>query len=65
MVVYAFSPSTLEAEAGKSLSAKPAWSTKRVSGHPGATMSQKKTTPNKQTNTPHRASLNLELQPCM
>ena len=35
MVVHAFHPSTWEAGAGKFLSSRPAWSTKRVPGQPG------------------------------
>jgi hypothetical protein len=35
MVVHAFNPSTREAEAGKFLSLRPAWSTKLVPGKPG------------------------------
>ena len=34
-VVDAFDLSTQEAEAGKSLSSRPAWSTQQVPGHPG------------------------------
>jgi hypothetical protein len=33
-VAHAFNPSTREAEAGRFLSSKPAWSTKRVPGQP-------------------------------
>jgi hypothetical protein len=35
MVVHAFNPSTLEAEAGRFLSLRPAWSTEWVLGQPG------------------------------
>jgi hypothetical protein len=45
MVVHAFNPSTWEAEAGRFLSSRPAWSTKWVPGQPGLykeTLSQKK-----------------------
>jgi hypothetical protein len=35
MVAQTFYPSTLKAEAGKSLSSRPAWSIERVPGHPG------------------------------
>jgi hypothetical protein len=35
VVAHAFNPSTREAEAGRFLSLKPAWSTKWVPGHPG------------------------------
>jgi hypothetical protein len=35
MVVHAFNPSTWEAEAGRFLSSRPAWSTKWVPGQPG------------------------------
>ena len=34
MVAHAFNPSTPEAEAGRYLSSRPAWSTKRVPGQP-------------------------------
>jgi hypothetical protein len=50
MVVHGFNPSTWEAEAGRFLSLRPAWSTKLVPGQPGLyreTLSQKT---NKQTN---------------
>jgi hypothetical protein len=54
VVVHAFNPSTWEAEAGRFLSLRPAWSTKWVPGQPGLyreTLSWKKTkTKNKQTN---------------
>jgi hypothetical protein len=56
MVAHAFNPSTREAEAGRFLSSRPAWSTERVPGQPGLhreTLSQKtkaKTKTNKQTN---------------
>jgi hypothetical protein len=35
MVAHAFNPSTWEAEAGRFLSSRPAWSTERVPGQPG------------------------------
>jgi hypothetical protein len=35
VVVHAFNPSTWEAEAGRFLSSRPAWSTKGVPGQPG------------------------------
>jgi hypothetical protein len=35
VVAYAFNPSTQEAEAGRSLSSRLAWSTKEVKGNPG------------------------------
>jgi hypothetical protein len=44
VVAHAFNPSTREAEAGRFLSSRPAWSTKRVPGQPGLhreTLSQK------------------------
>jgi hypothetical protein len=51
VVAHAFNPSTWEAEAGRFLSSRPAWSTKRVPGQPGLyreTLSQKiKKTKNK------------------
>jgi hypothetical protein len=50
MVADAFNPSTREAEAGRFLSLRPAWSTQRVPGQPGLhreTLSRKT---NKQTN---------------
>jgi hypothetical protein len=34
-VAHAFNPSTWEAEAGRFLSSRPAWSTKSVPGQPG------------------------------
>jgi hypothetical protein len=34
MVVHTFNPSTWEAEAGRFLSSRPAWSTEQVSGQP-------------------------------
>jgi hypothetical protein len=45
VVAHAFNPSTPEAEAGRFLSSRPAWSTKWVPGQPGLyreTLSQKK-----------------------
>jgi hypothetical protein len=55
MVAHAFNPSTREAEAGRFLSSRPAWSTKWAPGQPGLyreTLSQKakqnKTKQNKQ-----------------
>ena len=35
VVAHAFDSSTLEAEAGGSLSSRPAWPTELVPGHPG------------------------------
>jgi hypothetical protein len=35
MVAHAFNPSIREAEAGRFLSSRPAWPTKRVPGQPG------------------------------
>jgi hypothetical protein len=35
VVAHAFNPSTLEAEAGRFLSSRPAWYTKWVPGQPG------------------------------
>jgi hypothetical protein len=52
VVVHTFNPRTWEAEAGRFLSSRPAWSTKWVPGQPGLhreTLSQNKQT-NKQTN---------------
>jgi hypothetical protein len=51
VVVHAFNPSTQEAEAGRFLSSRPGWATKRVPGQSGLyreTLSQNN--PNKQTN---------------
>jgi hypothetical protein len=48
VVAHSFNPSTWEAEAGRFLSSRPAWSTERVPGQPGLhreTLSQE----NKQT----------------
>jgi hypothetical protein len=45
VVAHAFNPSTWEAEAGRYLSSRPAWSTERVPGQTGLhreTLSQKK-----------------------
>jgi hypothetical protein len=61
MVAQAFNPRTREAEAGRFLSSRPAWSTKWVPGQPGLhreTLSRKIKT-NKQTNkqTAHNACL--------
>jgi hypothetical protein len=44
MVLHVFNPSTQEAEAGRFLSSRPAWSTEWVPGQPGLyrkTLSQK------------------------
>jgi hypothetical protein len=51
VVVHAFNPSTWEAEAGRFLSSRPAWSTKWVPGQPGLhreILSQTHTQTNKQ-----------------
>jgi hypothetical protein len=48
--IHTFNPSTQEAEAGRFLSSRPAWSTKWVPGQPGLyrkTLSQKTTKQNK------------------
>jgi hypothetical protein len=53
MVAHAFNPSTWEAEAGRFLSSRPAWSTEWVPGQPGLhreTLPRKPNQPNKQTN---------------
>jgi hypothetical protein len=50
VVAHTFNPSTWEAEAGKFLSLRPAWSTKWVPGQPGLhreTLSPKNKTKNK------------------
>jgi hypothetical protein len=50
VVAHTFNPSTQEAEAGRFLSSRPAWSTKWVPGQPGLhreTLSQNKTKQNK------------------
>jgi hypothetical protein len=62
VVAHAFNPSTWEAEAGRFLSSRPAWSTDRVPGQPGLhreTLSRKtnktkqnKTKTNKQKTQP-------------
>jgi hypothetical protein len=62
MVVHAFNPSTREAEAGRFLSSRPAWSTKRVPGQPGLhreTLSRKT---NKQTNKRFLSHGNCEVR---
>jgi hypothetical protein len=50
VVAHAFNPSTLEAEAGRSLSSRPAWSTEWVSGQPGLHRETLSLKTNKQTN---------------
>ena len=51
VAVHAFNPSTWEAEAGRFLSSRPAWSTKWVPGQPGLhrEILSQKNQPNKQT----------------
>ena len=54
VVAHAFNPSTWEAEVGRFLSSRPAWSTERVPGQPGLyretlSQKQKQTQANKQT----------------
>jgi hypothetical protein len=54
VVEHTFNPSTWEAEAGRSLNLRPAWSTERIPGHPELhreTLSQK-TKQNKKKPTP-------------
>jgi hypothetical protein len=53
-VAHTFNPSTWEAEAGRFLSSRPAWSTKWVPGQPGLyreTLSPKKKQKQKQNKT--------------
>jgi hypothetical protein len=50
MVAHAFNPSTWEAEAGRFLSLRPAWSTKGVPGQPGLHRETLAGKTNKQTN---------------
>jgi hypothetical protein len=62
MVAHTFNPSTWEAEAGRFLSSRPAWSTKWFPGQPGLhreTLSRKnkKQKTNKQTNK--KSKLNI------
>jgi hypothetical protein len=57
VVVHAFNPSTWEAEAGRSLSSKPAWSTEQVARHLGIhrkTMSQKSKKTKTKTKNPNK-----------
>jgi hypothetical protein len=62
MVAHAFNPSTWEAEAGRFLSLRPAWSTKWVLGQPGLhreTLSRKQTKQNKtKQNNPKQTKKN-------
>ena len=62
-MAHTFKTSTWEAEAGKFLSSKPAWSRQRVPGQPGLhreTLSQKKEEKNKeQARDTERNSLNF------
>jgi hypothetical protein len=63
VVVHAFNPRTREAEVGKSLSSRPAWSTQWVPGQPGLhreTLSRKtkNKTKQKQTNKKNPKSKN-------
>jgi hypothetical protein len=54
--MYTFNPSTWEAEAGKFLSLRPAWSTKRVPGQPELhreTLSRKTKKTKTKTKTPN------------
>ena len=50
MVAHAFNPSTWEAEAGGSLSLRPAWSTELVPDQPGLSMQRDCFLKQKQTN---------------
>ena len=66
VVVYAFNPSTREAEAGGFLSSRPAWSTKWVSEQPGLyreTLSWKKKNPKQKQkqNKTRQKKKNLEI----
>jgi hypothetical protein len=59
-VAHAFNPSTWEAEAGRFLSLRPAWSTKWVLGQPGLhreTLSRKNPNQTKQTKKEHNSTL--------
>jgi hypothetical protein len=65
MVVHGFNPSTQEAEAGRFLSSRPAWSTKWVPGQPGLyreTLSRKtKQSSNQPTNQPNKQTNKKEI----
>jgi hypothetical protein len=65
MVVHAFNASTWEAEAGKFLSSRPAWSTERIPEQPGLhgeNLSQKtKPKQNKKQQLPPKKNPRVEL----
>jgi hypothetical protein len=64
VVVHTFNSSTWEAEAGRFLSSRPAWSTKWVPGQPGLhreTLSRKTRKKKKFMRIPPKLSFKLEL----
>ena len=67
MVVHSFNPSTQEAEAGRSLSSRSAWSTERVLGQAPKlhreTLSRKNKNKNKKTKTNKQKNNNNKKKP--